>query len=268
MEEKKEPANQQVPEQLKQFLSATPARIMQGRSGYGYKTATQLKLRFDHAAARDAVHQEIMLSQVASPESIKELNLFEVKTRAVDKSQYLMRPDLGRSFSPETRNHIRENCPGKADFQLVIGDGLSAAAVAMQVPGMLSLIRDQANAKGWSFGRPFMIRYCRVGILNEIGELLDPGVVVLLIGERPGLATAESLSAYMAYKPRPGHTDADRNLISNIHQQGVSLKDAVTRIFHLAGDMFSRQTSGVTIKENFSDSIENKPLSLVEKRMD
>ena len=89
------------------------------------------------------------------------------------------------------------------------------------MPALLPLLRQGAGERGWSFGRPFVVRYCRVGVLNDVGELLDPAVVVLLIGERPGLATAESLSAYLAYRPRPGHTDAQRNLISNIHARGV-----------------------------------------------
>ena len=104
--------------------------------------------------------------------------------------------------------------------------------------------------RGWNVGRTFVIRHCRVGILNEIGELLDPRVVVLLIGERPGLATAESLSAYMAYRPRKDHTDANRNLISNIHARGVSSPDAASRILSLAGQMMKAGASGYTIKED------------------
>src|SRR5262249_59756618 len=109
------------------------------------------------------------------------------------------------------------------------------------------LLEEQARARGWSFGRPFVIRYCRVGVLNEIGELLDPAVVVLLIGERPGLATAESLSAYLAYRPRMGHTDAQRNLISNIHARGVAPEAAALRILALAEKMGQMQTSGVAV---------------------
>src|SRR5262249_52285147 len=143
-------------------------------------------------------------------------------------------------------------CPAAADVQVVIGDGLSVAAVVKQVPPLLPLLAEEVKAKGWTFGRPFAVRYCRVGVLNDVGELLDPSVVVLLIGERPGLATAESLSAYLAYRPRPGHTDAQRNLISNIHARGVSVEDAARRIVALAEKMRQRQTSGVTVKEDLS----------------
>jgi ethanolamine ammonia-lyase small subunit len=139
-------------------------------------------------------------------------------------------------------------------LQVAIGDGLSAAAVKVQVPLLLPHIENEARTRGWSFGRPFVIRYCRVGVLNEIGELLNPAVVVLLIGERPGLATAESLSAYLAHHPRPGHSDAERNLISNIHARGVKPEAAARRIVNLADKMRQCGTSGVAIKEHLPDA--------------
>jgi ethanolamine ammonia-lyase small subunit len=140
-------------------------------------------------------------------------------------------------------------CPRRVALQIVIGDGLSVAAVAAQVPRLLPLLADGAVKLGWSFGQPFVIRHCRVGVLNDIGVLLDPAVVVLLIGERPGLATAESLSAYLAFRPRPGHTDAQRNLISNIHARGVGHEEAARRILALAAKMLRMQSSGVDVKE-------------------
>jgi len=102
-------------------------------------------------------------------------------------------------------------------------------------------------------GRPFVVRHCRVGIMNHIGALLAPSTVVLLIGERPGLATAESLSAYLAYSPRPGHTDADRNLVSNIHARGVPVAKAATRILNLVGQMIEERTSGTHLKERLNN---------------
>src|SRR5262249_13547567 len=141
--------------------------------------------------------------------------LFEVCTQARTKQEYLLRPDRGRCLEPAACNVIRERCPPGAGVQVVIGDGLSAAAVAAQVPALLPLLADEVQRQGLRMGQPFVVRHCRVGVMNEVGELLRPDVVILLIGERPGLATAESLSAYLAYRPRPRHTDADRNLISN-----------------------------------------------------
>ena len=127
-------------------------------------------------------------------------------------------------------------------------------AVSRQVPALLPLLYAGAAARGWKTGRAFVVRYCRVGILNEIGELLDPRVVVLLIGERPGLATAESLSAYLAYRPRQGHTDSNRNLISNIHARGVTSTDAADRILNLAAQMMEAGASGYTVKESHRDA--------------
>src|SRR5438876_1081309 len=122
-------------------------------------------------------------------------------------------------------------------------------AVGARVPPLFPLLVEGATSRGWRCGRPFVVRYCRVGIINEIGALLDPAVVVLLIGERPGLATSESLSAYMAYCPRPGHSDAQRNLISNIHARGVGPDEAAVRILGLAVQMMRANSSGVALKE-------------------
>jgi ethanolamine ammonia-lyase small subunit len=131
----------------------------------------------------------------------------------------------------------------------VIGDGLSSAAVSAQVPLLFQLLQQQIRTHGWSIGQSFVVRYSRVGIMNDIGDLLSPRVIVLLIGERPGLATTESLSAYMAYSPHSGNTDADRNLVSNIHARGVSAEDAANRITHLAAQMMALKGSGTTLKE-------------------
>jgi ethanolamine ammonia-lyase small subunit len=230
----------------------TPARILVGRAGPSYRTATQLELRQDHAAAVDAVHAELDLLRDLGPELIDGLSLFLVQSRASSKAEYLLRPDLGRRLSDEARACIRERCPAGRDLQIVIGDGLSAAAVAAQVPRLLPALVREAQQREWSVGRPFAVRYCRVGVLNDVGELLDPEVVVLLIGERPGLATAESLSAYLAYRPRPGHTDAQRNLVSNIHARGVPPEAAARRVLALADQMRRLQTSGVAVKEDLA----------------
>jgi ethanolamine ammonia-lyase small subunit len=232
----------------------TPARILVGRTGASYRTATQLELRQDHAAALDAVHAEVDLQRDFPAEWIERFQLFEVSTRAESKEQYLMRPDLGRQLNDAARHALQERCTRGVDLQVIIGDGLSARAVVAQVPGLLPLLEEAAQQRGWSFGQPFFIRYCRVGVLNDIGELLDPVVVVLLIGERPGLATAESLSAYLAYRPRSGHTDAQRNLVSNIHARGVAIAQAAWRIMALAEKMRSLQLSGVAVKEERSIS--------------
>jgi ethanolamine ammonia-lyase small subunit len=244
------PASQPAGPLITAIRARTPARILVGRSGPSYRTATQLELRQDHAAALDAVHADLDIARDFERSFVERWQLVEVQTQAADKTQYLMRPDLGRKLNDAARAEVVRQCPKSADLQIVIGDGLSAAAVIAQVPPLLPLIAQGAQQKGWSFGQPFVVRYCRVGVLNDVGELLDPAVVVLLIGERPGLATAVSLSAYMAYRPRPGHSDAQRNLISNIHERGVPVEIAAKRIVALAEKMRSTQASGVSVKED------------------
>ncbi len=239
-----------LPEVLRAIRARTPARVLVGRAGPAYRTATALELRHDHAAAIDAVHAELDLRRDFGDDFIERWKLFEVRTRAHDKAEYLMRPDLGRRLGDTARESVTAECPRGADVQVVIGDGLSVAAVVAQVPALLPLLEAETVRRGWTFGRPFAVRYCRVGVLNDVGELLDPAVVVLLIGERPGLATAESLSAYLAYRPRPGDTDARRNLISNIHARGVPPQAAAPRILALAHKMRQWQASGVAVKED------------------
>lgn len=234
---------------LAALRARTPARVLAGRAGPAYRTTTQLALRCDHAAARDAVQAELDLERDLGAELVAQFGLFEVCTRAAAKAEYLKQPELGRCLSDAAATTIAERCTREADLQVVIGDGLSVEAVRAQVPALLPVLAQSARERGWRFGQPFVVRHCRVGLLNDIGVLLDPAVVVLLIGERPGLATAESLSAYMAFHPRPGHTDAQRNLISNIHSRGVSPHEAAERIMNLAEEMMHTRMSGVDLKE-------------------
>ena len=225
------------PELIEKIRARTPARILVDRSGPAYLTPTQLDLRRAHATARDAVRAELDLTRDLGEDFVRE-----------SKDEYLLRPDLGRRFNEAARDVLAQ-CPLNPDLQIVVGDGLSVTAVSAHVSQMLPMIVAGARGRGWKVGQPFVIRHCRVGVMNEIGELLNPKVVVLLIGERPGLATAESLSAYMAYLPRNGHTDAQRNLISNIHSRGVAIEAAAERIVNLADQMMRLQNSGVQVKE-------------------
>ena len=235
---------------LEAIRARTPARILVGRSGPGYRTATQLALRVDHAAALDAVHAELDLVRDLGREFVDRWRLFEVASRAGSKAEYLMRPDLGRRLADESLDQVARLCPRSPDLQVIIGDGLSAAAVGSQVPALLPLLEQGAGRLGWRFGRPFFVRHCRVGVLNDVGAALGPEVAVLLIGERPGLATAESLSAYMAFRPATGQTDAHRNLISNIHARGLNPSEAALRILALADRMRRAGSSGASLKED------------------
>jgi ethanolamine ammonia-lyase small subunit len=238
------------PDLIERIRARTPARVLADRSGAAYRTGTQLELRQAHAAARDAVRAELDLERDLGPEFVQQWKLFSVSTKATSKDEYLCRPDLGRGLDENARSKLLAQCPANADLQIVIGDGLSVTAVATQVPPLFPLIDQMAQSRRWKLGRFFAVHYCRVGVMNDVGELLRPKVVVLLIGERPGLATAESLSAYMAYQPRPGHNDSNRNLISNIHSRGVRAEAAASRIISLTEQMILRQTSGVELKED------------------
>jgi ethanolamine ammonia-lyase small subunit len=242
-------ASSEWPEIVQKIRVRTPARLLAGRSGAGYRTGTQLELRQAHAAARDAVRLELDLERELGPEFVSRWKLFEVGTQAGGKDEYLLHPELGRQFSGASREKLMKHCSRGNDLQIVIGDGLSVTAVSAQVPALFEHVYEGAGARGWSVGQTFVIRHCRVGILNQIGELLAPRVAVLLIGERPGLATAESLSVYMGYRPQKNHTDADRNLISNIHRRGVSTTQAAERILNLAVRMIATNSSGFQLRE-------------------
>lgn len=248
-----------LPEIVKRVRAQTPARLLTGRSGAAYRTNTQLELREAHAAARDAVRAELNLlvgpGNDLGEDLMRNWNLFEVCSRAASKEEYLLRPDLGRHLNDASRAELSKRCTTGNDLQVVVGDGLSVTAVAMQVPRLLPLLCEGARTRGWSVGSIFVIRHCRVGILNEIGELLRPSVAVLLIGERPGLATAESLSAYMAYHPKASDTDANRNLISNIHTRGTSAEFAAQRILNLTALMMKTRESGYQLREELPTEV-------------
>ena len=239
--------------ELAQLLTAarsrTPARVFRGRVDGGYTTASMLALRADHAAARDAVHAALDLSGPDLRPVVEEHAILALESCAADHHEHLLRPDLGRRLSEPSRALALAEGTHGADLQVIIGDGLSAAAVHAQVPAVLPPLLEGARARGWSVGRVLAVRHCRVGILNEVGDLLGCQLTVLLVGERPGLATATSLSAYVALRPRSGHTDADRNLISNIHDGGTPAAEGCRRLLALLDAIRAAGLSGVTVKE-------------------
>jgi ethanolamine ammonia-lyase small subunit len=234
---------------LTRIRDQTPARLLHGRSGLSYRTSTQLELRADHAAARDAVHTELTINRDFPDGFFARRSFVEVTTQAQSRQQFLARPDLGRRLDPASRDAILQSCRSQPDVQIVIGDGLSSAAVVRQIPELLPRIEALIAERGWQSGPVILVHRCRVGVMNEIGDLTSPRVVVLLIGERPGLATAESLSAYLAYQPHEGDNDSRRNLISNIHARGTSPESAAIRIRNLIDQMLSRRISGCDLKE-------------------
>ena len=236
--------NPRDPEALKALMASTTARIGVGRSGPRYRTASLLLFQADHAVTQDALYRDV------DQKLLDDLGLFTVQTKITGgKQEYLLRPDLGRQLNDDARRTVQEKCVKSPNIQLVVGDGLSAAAVEANVREMFPVLRQGAQAAGLSLGTPFFIKYCRVGVLNDIGDLLKPDVVILLIGERPGLGRAESLSAYMAYRPKPGDSDADRDVVCNIFNNGGTnpLEGAAFAI-QTAQKMIRYQASGIKLK--------------------
>jgi ethanolamine ammonia-lyase small subunit len=236
--------NPRDPQALKELIASTTARIGVGRAGPRYTTASLLLFQGDHAVTQDALYRDI------DQKLLDEFGLFTVQTRITGgKEQYLLRPDLGRQLSDEAKRTINEICVKSPNIQLVVGDGLSAAAIEANLRQIFPVIKQGAQAAGLSMGTPFHIKYCRVGVMNDIGEAIKPDVVILLIGERPGLGRAESMSAYMGYKPKYGDTDAERDVVCNIFENGgTNPLEAGAYVIQIAQKMRQNQASGVKLK--------------------
>ncbi len=234
----------QDPQAIQDLIASTTARIGVGRAGPRYTTASLLLFQGDHAVTQDALYRDI------DQKLLDEFGLFTVQTNITGgKEQYLLRPDLGRQLNPEAKRIINEKCVKNPNVQIVVGDGLSAAAIEANLRQIFPVLRQGFQTAGLTIGTPFHIQYCRVGVLNDIGELIKPDVVVLLIGERPGLGRAESMSVYMGYKPKYGDTDADRDVVCNIFENGgTNPLEAGAFVVQIAQKMRQHQASGVKLK--------------------
>ena len=219
----------------------TPARLGVGRAGTRYKTSTLLRFRADHAAAQDSVFSEL------PPDFAKANGLIPVKTMCRDKDEYLTRPDLGRRFDENMGALIRETCKD-AQVLLVIGDGLSSAAITANALDCAAAIRQGLKGYGIEPPRSLCVQYCRVGASDHIGDLTGCALVCLLVGERPGLVTSESMSAYITYMPCRGIPESKRTVISNIHAQGITAVEAGAHIAALMDTMLRQKASGIDLK--------------------
>ena len=217
----------------------TPARLGSGRAGPRYKTLTMLRFRADHAAAQDAVFSQV-------PEDFAAKNgMTEVKTKCTDKEVYLTRPDLGRTFDEENRKKIRDAIVGNPRVQIVIGDGLSSAAIVANAMDCMEAIRQGLKLKGIEPAAPIFVRYCRVGAGDAMGDVTGCELVCMLVGERPGLVTDKSMSAYITYRPRTGVSESSRTVVSNIHAQGTPAVEAGAHIADLIATILEKKVSGV-----------------------
>ncbi|MNP00137.1 Ethanolamine ammonia-lyase light chain [compost metagenome] len=174
--------------------------------------------------------------------------MFAVETEAGDKTEYLQFPAKGRLINAEGERLLRKACKDRPQVQIVISDGLSAKAVDRQLPDILPALRDSLAANSLAEGTAFFVKRGRVGVMDDIGRILRPEVLVLLIGERPGLAASASLSAYMCYRPQPGRRDSERNVISNIHQKGTPPVEAGAHIGSILRKMVDQRRSGVQLE--------------------
>ena len=226
-------------EKFRRMKARTPARLGSGRTGPRYKTLTMLRFRADHAAAQDAVFSQI------SQDFAAKNGMQEVKTRCDSKDEYLTRPDLGRCFDEENGKKIRSAIPGTPRVQIVVGDGLSSAAIAANAMDCLQAIRDGLKLKGIDAGTPIFVRYCRVGAGDAIGDITGCELVCMLVGERPGLVTDKSMSAYITYRPHTGVSESSRTVVSNIHAQGTPAVEAGAHIAELIDTILKKQVSGV-----------------------
>ncbi len=228
---------------LMRMKGRTPARIGVGKAGPRLNTKTMLTLRADHAAARDAVFLDV------DEKLMESLGLFSVSTQCADKNEFVTRPDLGRDFSEEALETIRSRCQKNPQVQILVCDGLSSTAVGANVPDLLPVLMDGLKAKGISAGTPFFVKNGRVAAQDRVAEVLGATVVCSLIGERPGLATAESLSAYISYEARVGMPEARRTVVSNIHKDGIPAVEAGAYIADLIETILKARASGVDLKK-------------------
>ena len=226
-------------EKYKKMKEKTPARLGSGRAGPRYKTLTMLRFRADHAAAQDAVFSQV------SEDFAEKNGLVAVQTCCKDKDEYLTRPDHGRCFDEENQKIIRSAISGTPRVQVVVGDGLSSAAIQANAMDCLAAMKDGLKARGIELGQSIFVRYCRVGAGDAVGDVTGCELVCVLVGERPGLVTDKSMSAYITYKPHTGVSESARTVVSNIHAQGTPAVEAGAYIAELIDTILKRKVSGV-----------------------
>ena len=219
----------------------TPARIGVGRAGARYRTETMLRFQADHAAAQDAVFSDV-------PEAfLEQMGLPVFQTTCESREEFLTRPDKGRVFSPETLRDICGLIPPGTQVVLYVADGLSSSAVHANAADILPVIREGLEAAGLKVSPPFFVRFGRVATEDQIGAACGADAVCVLLGERPGLVTAESMSAYMAYRPTVGMAESRRTVLANIHRGGTPPVEAGAHIVELIQLMLEKKASGTDL---------------------
>lgn len=231
-------------EGLRNLCATTSARIGVGRAGPRPRTQSLLLFQADHGVTQDAIYGEV------SQSVLDQFGLFTVQTQVADRGEYLLRPDLGRKLSEAARAIIAERCVKKPQVQIVVGDGLSAAAINNNLPLIYPVIEHGLGAAGLSLGTPFFIQNARVGVINDVNDLIGADVVVILIGERPGLGIADAMSAYLGWQPTAGKTDAERDVVCMITMNGgTNTLEGGAFVVEMIKKTLRYQASGVALKE-------------------
>ena len=228
-------------EALKEMRKITAARVCIGRAGTRCKTIPYLRLLADHAGAFDAVLND------PSEELIKENGFFCVQSACKDKDEYLARPDLGRLLDDEAKKAIRENCVMNPDVQIIASEGLSSTAFDANISDVMKAMMDGLKVEGFSVGTPIYIKYSRVPTEDQVTEITHPKVTVILVGERPGMSTYQSMSAYMTYDGHIGIEEAKRTVISNIYGGGTPPAEAGAYVATLVRKMMEQKASGTDL---------------------
>jgi ethanolamine ammonia-lyase small subunit len=236
-------------ESLVALQEFTAARIAIGRAGTSIPLKQSLEFKLAHAHARDAVYSALDIVELT--ESLKQFDLpvTHLQSMAGYREQYLQRPDLGRKLNEISAAQLAGSQPS-TDIAIIIADGLSATAININVIGLLVALTPMLQAAGLSLGTICVVEQGRVAIADEIGAGLKAKMSIILIGERPGLSSADSIGAYLTYGPMPGLTDESRNCVSNIRPGGLSYKQAAKKIFYLVQESFKRKLSGFLLKDN------------------
>ena len=229
--------------------SLTPARILLGRAGSGLATAPTLEFAMDYARARDAVHAALDVNRIRSGLMAIGLPSTVVSSLAGDRKTYLARPDLGRRLDPASRDQVLGQ-GARGGLAVVLADGLSPVAVNTHAVELVSRLTRELAEPGIALDRVLIAQGARVALGDEIGELIGARMLVMLIGERPGLSAPHSLGAYLTFAPKPGRTDAERNCVSNIHYRGMGYDEAAFRIAWLIREGLERQLTGVMLKDD------------------
>jgi ethanolamine ammonia-lyase small subunit len=227
----------------------TAARIGLARTGASLATSALLDFRLAHARARDAVHAALDEPRLIADLKGLELPVVTIASAATDRSQYLLRPDLGRSLATSAIDTLDPHA-GHYDVAFALTEGLSAGAVQAHAFPVLAKLVPTLSREGWHIAPIVLVRLGRVAIGDRVARALGADSVVILIGERPGLTAPDSMGAYLTWNPGPHTTDAERNCISNIRPDGTGYSDAASRIAHLLHEMRARRLSGVALKDS------------------